>query len=86
MKLHSRVRIHVYYVPVYLYLYMCVLKASPIGSLKPIMESKHTKKPHRQPLNLLFFFFFYRFATVALLNRRARTIAITVATSNVFHS
>ena len=84
MKLHSRVRIHVYYVPVYLYLYMCVLKASPIVSLKPIMESKHTKKT--PPTTSQSPFFFYRFATVALLNWIARTIAITVATSNVFHS
>ena len=45
-----------------------VLKASPIGSLKPNMESKHTKKPLQQPIHLQFFF---RFATVALLTWRA---------------
>ena len=45
------------------------LRTSPIGSLKPNMESKHTQKP--PPTVFPSPNFFFRFATVALLTWRA---------------
>ena len=44
------------------------LRASPIVSLKPILEIKHKK---HLPIASLILNFFFRVATVALLKKRA---------------
>ena len=67
------------------------IRAFPIWSLKPYLESKHRKIKLQQPLHLSFFSFSFSFSFFFLICYRSSleresTVAITVATPNIFHA